>query len=288
MSKIPESELILNPDGSVYHLSLKAENIADTIITVGDPGRVYRVSRFFDDLDFEMNKREFITHTGRYKGKRISVISTGMGVDNIEILLTELDALANIDLETGEVKKRKKKLNFIRIGTSGAIQADIKLGTLLVSENAFGLDNLSAFYDFPQDQESTRISQMLKEKLKLPFTPYGVKCSEKLLKVLAFDLFHGNSVTAPGFYAPQGRIIRIEPHNTRMLDELVYFHDNGFWFTNFDMESSVYYGLGKMMGHEVLSFNAIIANRVKKTFCKDINQPIDKLIKIVLERINLI
>jgi uridine phosphorylase len=288
MSKIPESELILNPDGSIYHLSLKAENIADTIITVGDPGRVYRVSQFFDVLDFEMNKREFITHTGRYKGKRISVISTGMGVDNIEILLSELDALVNIDFETGEVKKRKKKLNFIRIGTSGAIQDDIRHGTLLVTEYAFGFDNYSAFYDFAQDPEIIKISQELKNKLKLPFTPYGVKCSEKLLRVLAYDFSKGNTITAPGFYAPQGRILRIEPHNSGMLDELVYFHENGFWFTNFDMESSLYYGLGKMMGHEVLSFNAIIANRVKKTFIKNINQPIDKLIKIVLDRINLI
>jgi uridine phosphorylase len=288
MSNIAESELILNPDGSLYHLSLKPENIADTIITVGDPGRVYRISQYFEKLDFEMNKREFITHTGRYKGKRISVISTGMGTDNIEILLTELDALVNIDLESREIKKRKKKLNFIRIGTSGAIQADIKLGTLLVSENAFGLDNLSAFYDFPQDDNSIKISQKLKEKLKLPFTPYGSVCSEKLRKIIAFDLFAGNSITAPGFYGPQGRMIRIDPKNPKMLDELEYFHEDGFWFTNFDMESSVYYALGKMMGHEVLSLSAIIANRIKKTFYKNVNQPIDKLIKIVLDRIHLI
>jgi uridine phosphorylase len=286
MSKIPESELILNPDGSVYHLSLKPENIADTIITVGDPGRVYRVSQYFENLEFEMNKREFITHTGKYQGKRLTVMSTGMGTDNIEIILTELDALVNIDLKTGEARKRKKKLNLIRIGTSGAIQADIKPGTLLVSDAAFGLDTFNVYYDFQQEEDFIRISQKLKEKLKLPFEPYGVRCSEKLNKILAYDLFHGNSITAPGFYGPQGRAIRLGLRNPNILDELEYFHERDFWFTNFDMESSIYYGLGKALGHEVLSLNAIIANRIKKTFSKDVNPPIDSLIKIVLNRIH--
>lgn len=286
MSRIPESELILNPDGSVYHLNLKAENIADTIITVGDPGRVHRISKFFDTLDFEMNKREFITHTGKFKGKRLTVISTGMGPGNIEILLTELDALVNLDLDTGEIKKRKKKLNFIRIGTSAAIQQDIKPGTLLYSDIAFGFDPFLSFYDFPEDDFSRRISESLKEKLMLRFYPYGARCSEKLKKIFAGRLMAGNTVTTPGFYAPQGRQIRIEIKNPKLLDELIYFHAGDFWLTNFDMESSLYYALGSTLGHEVISLSAIIANRVKKSFYKNINQPIDKLIETVLNGIH--
>lgn len=285
MSRIPESELILNKDGSVYHLNLKPGDISDSIITVGDPGRVYRVSKFFDTLDFEMNKREFITHTGTYKGKSITVISTGMGTDNIEILLTELDALFNIDFKTREVKNRKKKLKIIKIGTSGSIQADLKIGTRLVSEYAIGLDNLYAFYDFPQSEYEKEISSKLKESLKLPFDPYCIKCSEKLLNSIAFDMNRGNTLSAPGFYAPQGRTLRLEPRNSSYINDLIYFHHRDFWLTNFEMEASAYYGLGRMLGHEVLCLNAIIANRVRKTFSKNYNKFIDSIIQTVLERI---
>lgn len=285
MSKIADSELILNTDGSVYHLNLKPKNISDTIITVGDPGRVYRVSKFFDSLDFEMNKREFITHSGIYHGKKITVISTGMGTDNIEILMTELDALVNIDLKTREVKKRKKKLNIIRIGTSGGIQPDLKLGTLLVSEYALGLDNLYAYYDFPMDQTGLEVSRKVREHLKLPFDPYCTKCSEKLRDKIGYDLLKGNTLSAPGFYAPQGRKIRLDLKIPSLLNDLIYFHIRDFWFTNFEMEASAYYGMGSLLGHEVLCLNAIIANRVKKTFSKSYNSTIDKLIKVVLDRI---
>jgi uridine phosphorylase len=283
--KIPESELIFNKDGSIYHLSLKPGDIADDIIAVGDPGRVYRVSNFFDSLDFEMNKREFITHTGTYKGKRITVISTGMGTDNVEILMTELDALANVDFKSREVKKRKKKLNIIRIGTSGGIQPDIKLGTHLVSDYAIGLDNLFAYYNFFQDEFGQQVSLKLKEALKLPFDPYTVKCSEKLFEKIAFDMMKGNTLSAPGFYAPQGRVIRLSPKIPTLLNDLIYFHLKDFWLTNFEMEASAYYGLGTLLGHEVLCLNAIIANRVKKTFSKNYNKYIDILIEKVLDRI---
>lgn len=285
MNKIAESELILNSDRSVYHLNLKPGDVSEKIIAVGDPGRVYRVSKFFDTLDFEMNKREFITHTGTYAGKRITVISTGMGTDNIEILLTELDALFNIDLRSREIKKKKKKLNIIKIGTSGSIQADIKIGTHLVSDYAVGLDNLFAFYKFPQDATGIEVSRKLKEVLDLNFMPYCCKCSEILKKKMAGDMLSGNTLSAPGFYAPQGREIRIKPRNPSMLNELIYFHVNDFWLTNFEMEASAYYGLGKMLGHEVLCLNAIIANRVKKNFSKNYNKTVDKLIQIVLDRI---
>lgn len=285
MSKIADSELIINGDGSVYHLNLKPKDISDNIIAVGDPGRVYRVSKFFDTLDFEMNKREFITHTGTYKGKKITVISTGMGTDNIEIMMTELDALVNIDLKTREIRKRRKKLNIIKIGTSGSIQNDIRLGTHLVSEYAIGLDNLYAYYDFPQDDTGRSISRKLKETLHLPFEPYCTRCSEKLLEKIAFDMLKGNTLSAPGFYAPQGRQVRIEPKMPTLLNELIHFHVRDFWLTNFEMEASAYYGFGAMMGHEVLCLNAIIANRVKKTFSKNYNKIIDSLIELVLERI---
>jgi uridine phosphorylase len=285
MSKIADSELIINQDGSVYHLNLKPKNISDTIITVGDPGRVYRVSKFFDTLEFEMNKREFITHTGTYKGKRITVMSTGMGTDNIEILMTELDALVNIDFKTREVKKRKKKLNIIKIGTSGSIQPDIRLGATLVSEYAIGLDNLYSYYDFPQDDLGRAVSQKLKKILHLQFEPYCTKCSEKLLEKIAFDQLRGNTLSAPGFYAPQGRKVRIDLKNPSLLNDLIYFHINDFWLTNFEMEASAYYGFGKLMGHEVLCLNAIISNRIRKTVSKNYNTIIDNLIERVLERI---
>jgi len=285
MSKIAESELIINSDGSVYHLNLKAGNISEKIIAVGDPGRVYRVSKFFDSLEFEMNKREFITHTGEYKGKRITVISTGMGTDNIEILLTELDAIFNIDLKSREIKKKKKKLTIVKIGTSGSIQADIRLGTHLVSDYAIGLDNLFAYYDFPQDKTGVEVSKALKKALDLNFIPYCCKCSESLKKKIAWDMPSGNTLSAPGFYAPQGREIRIKPRNPSYLNELMYFHLNDFWLTNFEMEASAYYGLGKMLGHDVLCLNAIIANRVKKNFSKNYNVSVDKLIQLVLDRI---
>jgi len=285
MSKIAETELIINADGSVYHLNLKPGDVADKIITVGDPGRVYRVSRFFDSLDFEMNKREFITHTGTYKGNRITVISTGMGTDNIEILMTELDALFNIDFKTRVIKKKKKKLNIVKIGTSGSIQPDIKLGTSLVSEYAIGLDTLYAYYNFPQDETGFEVSHRLKEVLDLNFMPYCCKCSESLKKQIAWDMLAGNTLSAPGFYAPQGREIRIKPRNPSFLNELTYFHINDFWLTNFEMEASAYYGLGSMLGHEVLCLSAIIANRVRKSFSKNYNIWIDKLIQTVIDRI---
>ncbi len=232
-----------------------------------------------------MNKREFITHTGMYNGKRITVMSTGMGTDNIEILLTELDALVNVDFKTREIKKRKRKLNIIKIGTSGGIQPGIKLGSHLVSYYAIGLDNLYAYYDFPQDEFGKKVSKKLKEELKLSFMPYCTKCSEKLKEKIAFDMVSGNTLSAPGFYAPQGRSVRIKPKNPSFLNDLIYFHIKDFWLTNFEMEASAYYGLGRMLGHEVLCLNAIIANRVRKSFSKNYNISIDKLIKIVLDRI---
>ena len=287
MPKISETDLILNPDGSVYHLNLLPKHISDTIITVGDPSRVYKVSQYFDDIDFEMNKREFITHVGRYKGKKVTVISTGIGTDNVEIFLTELDALVNIDLKTREPKSRKKKLKIVRVGTSGALQEDIPLGSHLASNYAVGLDNLMQFYDLPMDDFENKIAADIQSKASLPFKPYVVSCSETLKEQIGFDMISGNTVTTPGFYAPQGRIVRAQSKMPKLLDDLNYYHNksNDFWLTNFEMETAGYYAMARLLGHEVLSVNAIIANRIKSKFSKDPDKVIDSLIKKVLERI---
>lgn len=285
MAKIPESELILNKDKSVYHLNLLPEHISDTIITVGDPNRVNMVSKYFDDVDFEMNRREFITHRGTYKGKKITVISTGMGTDNIEIFFTELDALVNVDLRKRELKSRKKKLKIIRIGTSGALQSDIPLGSHLVSDYAVGFDTLMCFYNLPQDEKEKRIGNQLQEQIGLPFTPYVVRGSQTLKKQIGEGMVMGNTVTCPGFYAPQGREIRLKLKYPKLMESLNYFHHDDFWLTNFEMETAGYYSLGRMLGHEVLSVNAIIANRIENTFEKNSTEVVDSLIQKVLDRI---
>jgi len=283
--KISETDLILNPDGSVYHLNLLPKNISDTIIAVGDPSRVYMVSQYFDEVEFEMNKREFITHVGKYKGKRITVISTGIGSDNVEIFFNELDALVNIDLKTREPKARKKKLKVVRIGTSGALQEDIPVGTHLLSDYAVGLDNLMNFYDLPMDDFETGLAHDLQKKTGLPFMPYVVRGSEALRAQIENDMQIGNTVTCPGFYAPQGRELRLPIRFPRLLEDLNYYHKGDFWLTNFEMETSAYYAFGRLLGHEVLSANAIIANRIKNKFAKDPNKVVESLIKKVLDRI---
>lgn len=281
---IPESELILNKDGTVYHLNLGPKDIADTIIAVGDPGRVHSVSQYFDTLDFEMNKREFITHTGKYKGQRLTVLSTGMGTDNIEIVMTELDALVNIDLKKREPKARKKKLNIIRVGTSGSLQEDLRLGSHLASDYAVGLDNLMSFYELQQTDYELLLGQDIMQKTGLPFTPYVVQASQKLLQHFGEDMVKGNTLTCPGFYAPQGREVRLKPRIKDLIKNLNYYHHDDFWLTNFEMETAGYYAMGRMLGHEMLSLNAIIANRIRHKFSKNPGKVIDSLIRKVLDR----
>ena len=287
MAKISETDLILNPDGSVYHLNLLPKHLSDTIITVGDPGRVYRVSEHFDDVEFEMNKREFITHVGKYKGKKITVISTGMGTDNVEILFTELDALVNIDLKTREPKSRRKKLKIVRLGTSGALQEDIPVGTHLVSDYAVGLDNLMNFYDLEMDAFEKSIAGDIEKNVSGIVSPYVVKGSKSLMDQFGEGMVVGNTVTTPGFYAPQGRLLRAPLKHPKMLEELNYYHNKSsdFWLTNFEMETAGYYAMARLLNHEALSVNAILANRVKNKFAKDPNKVVDSLIKKVLDRI---
>lgn len=285
MSRISETDLILNPDGSVYHLNLLPRHISDTIITVGDPSRVYQVSEYFDEVEFEMNKREFITHVGKYKGKKVTVISTGIGTDNIEIFFNELDALVNVDLKTREPKSRRKKLRIVRIGTSGALQEDIAVGAHLISDYAVGLDNLMNFYDLPMDDFETGIAHDLQKKTGLPFMPYVVRGSETMRDQIGEGMLIGNTVTCPGFYAPQGRQLRIPIRFPKLLEDLNYYHKGDFWLTNFEMETAGYYSMARLLGHEVVSANAIIANRIKNKFAKDPNKVINALIENVLERI---
>lgn len=287
MATIREADLILNSDGSVYHLSLLPQHLSDTILTVGDPGRVNMISKFFDSVEFEMNRREFITQVGTYKGKRVTVISTGIGTDNIEIFFTEIDALVNIDLKTREPRARRKKLNILRIGTSGALQEDIPPGSHLLSDYAVGLDNLMTFYNLPQDEVERAVGADIGEKIGLPLTPYVVRGSEAMLKKYSAGMIVGNTVTTPGFYAPQGRVMRIPIKYPRLLQDLNGYHHQGadFWLTNFEMETAGYYAMGRLLGHEVMSANAIIVNRIRNRFSKDPNEVVESLILKILERL---
>jgi uridine phosphorylase len=284
---ISETDLILNEDGSVYHLNLLPDHISDTIITVGDPDRVASVSQYFDSIEFKIVRREFVTHGGSLNGKRLTVISTGMGTDNVEIFFTELDALVNINLSSRLPKGEKKKLNIIRIGTSGSLQEDVPLDSHLVSGYAVGLDNLMHFYDLPQEVFEKRIAQDIQHKIDIPFTPYVVKGSEILKGQIGTNMIPGNTVTTPGFYAPQGRTVRLPIKYPTLMQGLSGYYNTtaDFRLTNFEMETAGYYALGKMLGHEVLSVNAIIANRIKNKFSKNPGQVVDSLIRKVLERV---
>lgn len=285
MPSYSETDLILNPDGSIYHLNLRPEDISEKIITVGDPSRVHRVSRHFDRIDFEMNRREFITHTGIYKGKRITVISSGMGTDNVEVLMNELDILVNVDLKKREPKAKRKKLTIIRIGTSASIQEAIPVGSHLISEYAIGLDPMAHFYETKHSKLEQQVSEALQKELNLPYQPYCVKGSEELASRFSEMMTKGNTVTCHGFYAPQGRAIRLPIRYPKLVETLNYFHLDGFWLTNLEMETAGYYVLSRLLGHETISLNAIIANRIRHKFASDPNKIIDSLILKVLEKI---
>jgi uridine phosphorylase len=278
---IPESELILNVDGSVYHLHLKPENLASLIFTVGDPDRVQLVSQYFDEIDFKTQKREFVTHTGRIGETRVTAISTGMGTDNIEILMTELDALVNINLETRQIKPDHRCLQIIRLGTSGAMQPDIPVGSLLASIKAVGLDTLMQFY--PNLSNSQSWGNSIKSELNLDFLPYQTEGSKKLIDKTDSSFLHGVTLTCPGFYAPQGRIVRLKPKIDHMLDRLSSMEISGERLTNFEMETAGYYAMGALLGHEVLSLNAIVANRNNGEFDSEAEKTVDLLIRTALK-----
>ena len=286
MRPISEADLILNKDGSVYHLNLLPEHIGDTVITVGDPDRVPSVSKYFDSVDFKIHKREFVTHSGSLRGKKIAVISTGMGTDNIEIFFTELDALVNVDLKTRTPKSRKKKLKVIRIGTSGSLQKNVPLDSHVASVYAIGMDSLMHFYNFVMDAIEKKLARDIKRATRIPFLPYVIKGSEGLRKTVAYDMIQGNTITTPGFYAPQCRTIRIAPKYPGLLQALTNYEGKGTGFiTNFEMETAGYYAMARLLGHETLSLSAIVANRLIKKFSTQADETIDLLIKRVLERV---
>lgn len=287
MPRISETDLILNKDGSVYHLNLLPNHIGDTVLAVGDPDRVSSVSQYFDSVNAEIRKREFITHVGTLRGKKITVVSTGMGTDNIEIFFTELDALVNVDLKTRTPKRQKRKLRIIRIGTSGSLQKDVPLDSHVATDYAIGLDNLMYFHNLEMDTFEKRTATDIKKNALLPFLPYVTKGSSLLLEQIGFDMIRGNTVTTPGFYAPQGRTVRLKPKNPDLIHNLTSYNGTatGFKLTNFEMETAGYYSLARMLGHETLSVSAIVANRIDKKFSTHPDDVMDSLVRKVLARI---
>lgn len=289
--QIPPSELIINPDGSIYHLNLRAEDIARTIITVGDPKRVEMISERFDEIEVKKASREFVTHTGRIGNKRLSVLSTGIGTDNIDIVLNELDALVNIDFETRSEKENHTPLKLIRLGTSGALQADIPLDAIVISSHSLGMDGLLNFYHYENSLAEKTIKNdfvaYLEQFIHLHFTPYLFSASNLLLSLLRTnDYSKGITLTCPGFYAPQGRKLRIGGSiNTDILNQLANFTSFGYRLANFEMETAGIYGLANILGHEAISCSAILANRMKNTFSKNPQKAIIHLIDNILERV---
>lgn len=285
MSRIAESELILNGRGAIYHLDLRPEEIADTIVTVGDPDRVKEFSKYFDVLEVQQQHREFVTHTGTIGGKRLTVLSSGIGPDNIDIVINELDALKNIDFETRQIKQSLGMLNIIRVGTSGSLQGDIDVDSFVASTHGLGVDNLLNFYRHEKNDEENQILQAFTTHVQMQgvSTPYISSGAPSLLKHFANDFHHGITVTCPGFYGPQGRMLRLGISNPSFVDRLSDFSFGQHRITNFEMETSAIYGLGKLLGHNCLALNAIIANRVRKTFSKDSKAAIENLIRKFLE-----
>jgi len=282
MNRIAESELIINNRGAVYHINCRPEEIASTVITVGDPGRVKEVSKHFDKVEFKNEHREFIVHTGYIGNKRLSCVSTGIGPDNIDIVINELDALVNIDFETRTIKEQLTTLNIIRFGTSGSLQKEIEVDSFVASTHGLGLDNLMNFYRMDNNEEEKQILQAFNTYTQLGsgnVSPYIQMASVYLLKHFTTNYIQGITVTCPGFYGPQGRVLRLGLAYPHLIDNLTTFQFGNNHISNFEMETSAIYGLGKVLGHHCLSLNAIVANRINKTFSKDGGVAVENLIK---------
>lgn len=287
MQKLSAADLIINPDGSIYHLNLLPEDIADTVITVGDLDRVPEISKHFDSIEVKKGKREFITHTGYIGKKRITVLSTGIGTDNIDIVFNELDALVNIDFEAREVKKELKSLDIIRIGTSGAVQPDIPMGTILASSFGLGFDALMNYYIHQVSGDEHSLLDSIKSHFShvKGINPYLTAADQGLLQAIGKDMEQGITATAPGFYAPQGRQVRAKNAIPDFIGQLNSFTAGKHRITNLEMETAGIYALAKALGHKALSVNAILASRVKFEFSNEPNKIVEKAIKMVLERL---
>lgn len=289
MSKIAESELVINEDGSIFHLKIKPEELADTVILVGDPGRVDMITEFFESIEFKKSSREFVCSTGYYNGKRISAISTGIGTDNVDIVMTELDALANIDFRTREVKKDLKRLTILRLGTTGGLQSDVPVGSYVMAAISLGFDGLMNWY---ADRE-----KIVDEEMERAFLdhvnwerhigiPYFVKSSQKLLNLFREETIQGITISSPGFYGPQGRVVRIPGSMPDMLEELRSFRYDGMKITNFEMESSAIAGLAAHLGHEASTICYVIVNRYSHTTNTDYKGGMKALIKLALDKLS--
>lgn len=289
MKTFKESELIINPDGSVYHLKLRPEHVADTILVVGDQGRVPMISKYFDKIEHKIQNREFLTHTGYFGKKRISVISTGIGTDNIDIVLNELDAAVNINLDTRMVKEKHVSLDIVRLGTTGALQPDIPVDTMVASAFGLGFDGLMHFYDYDASLAENEMADAFVKHVnwheKLPY-PYVFAASQSLLEKLAVDLTKGITSTANGFYGPQGRELRIPLAFPEMNKYIESFNYQGHRITNLEMETSALFALGKVLGHNTLTICDVIANRARKEYSKNVKDSVDKMIRYVLENLS--
>jgi len=289
MQQIEASELIINNRGAIYHLDATPDEIAENIITVGDPARVAEVSKYFDSIDVERSHREFVTHTGFLGKKRISVISTGIGTDNIDIVLNELDALVNIDFITRRIKNELKHLNIIRIGTSGSLQADVPVDSFVASTHGLGIDNLMNFYIHDNNEEEKQLLHSFVTQTQLHSQlsyPYIAGAAMSLMKHFVDGYYQGITVTCPGFYGPQGRVLRLGITNPQLIDRLTDFKFGHHRITNFEMETSAIYGLGKALQHNCVSLSAIVANRIHKNFSDDGLATVEKLIVKTLEIIS--
>lgn len=285
---IKESELILNPDGSIYHLNLKPENIADTVIFVGDQNRVEKVTKHFDSIDFKTSKREFKTQTGTYNNKRITVISTGIGPDNIDIVLNELDALINIDLKTRQPKKKLKSIDIIRIGTSGSLQKNIPVDSFLLSTHGLDINGMLHSYQINKINNTSIENAFIKHTnwSNVKAKPLIIENSKTLEKRFEnYKIHKGITITAGGFYGPQGRKLRLNLQDENLNNKIDSFNYNNLCISNLEMETSAIYGLSKLLGHNALSLNAIIANRANGTFSKNPGEIIENLIKYTLKKI---
>ncbi|MCE2846736.1 MAG: nucleoside phosphorylase [Sphingobacteriales bacterium] len=289
MKPIAESELILNKDGSVYHLNLLPEELSDVVINVGDPDRVGMVSDYFDTVEVRKQKREFVTHTGTYKGRRMSVISTGIGTDNIDIVYNELDALVNVDLKTRMVKPELTSISLVRIGTSGALQADIPVDSFVCSTHGLGLDGLLNYYRMTNTEDESRIVQAFRQHYPnlgvLPQT-YLASADPGLVHLLSPGMVSGMTASCAGFYAPQMRSIRLEPSRMDMIEKLNSFRFGEHRVTNFEMETGAMFGLARLLGHKACSTNVIVANRIEHAFSKNADASMHLLIQTVLDRLS--